>query len=209
MVRKRARSVCQPPTVMFATLIGLAWVLAASAQTGALRADPDRVPIEGDIRGHPISVPTVLLVQLKKDLGDNEYLPKTVDLLARRLKIEKLSLVDPRSAMSPRSFPKDAEFYWLSGPAPAFCGSGGCSSQLYWASPSAATSGRLYPTTEPEVRSAFNRSPSVLPRSTNGLFDLSLSEASDSHPGSRRPILLLDATLTFDGQRYVIQIKKP
>jgi hypothetical protein len=84
-------------------------------------------------------------MQLKKDLGDSGYFPKTVDLLAQQLEVEKLSLVDPRNANSTRSFPQDAEFYWLSGPA-GNCGAGGrCSSQLHWASPSAATSGRLFP----------------------------------------------------------------
>lgn len=195
----------------FATFIGLAWAVAASAQTGVLATVPDRLAIE-EVPGRSISMPTVLLMQLKKDLekdlGESEYLPKTVELLARALTAQKLSLVDPRSAMSARSFPKDVEFYWLTGPAPALCGSGGCSSQLYWASPSAATSGRLFPTTDPEGGSAFNRSPTVLRASTNGLFDLELWEASGSHPGGRGPGHPPGTTLTFDGHRYIIRIEK-
>lgn len=203
MVKTRRR----PHSVRFATAFWLAWVLIASAQTGAPRADPDRVPVDGDTPGHPIGVPTVLLVQLKKDLGDSEFIAKTVDVFAQQLTTAKLSLVDPRSVMSAHSFPQDAEFYWLSGPNPAFCGSGGCSSQLYWASPSAGTSGRLFPTTRQEDDSAFNKSPSVLPGSTHGLFDLSLYQASDRNRG-RGPTRSLDTTLTFDGQRYVMQVKK-
>src|SRR5678809_118251 len=102
MLKKRERSACQPLTLIFAALIGCACVLAASAQTGTSSADADRLSIEGDIPGHPIRVPTLLLRQLKKDLGESEYLPKTVDLLARQLKIKKLSLADPRAAMSTR-----------------------------------------------------------------------------------------------------------
>ncbi len=158
--------------------------------------------------GRPIRVPTVLLVRLKKDLGEGEYLPKTLDLLAQGLKAQALSLVNPRSATSAPSFPRDVEFYWLTGPAPGFCGSGGCSSQLYWVSPSAATSGLLFPTTLPEEANAFNRSPVVLRGSTNGLFDLDLFEASTAHPGSRRAAPAPEATLTFDGHRYVVRLKK-
>jgi hypothetical protein len=204
MFKNCESSVYRPGTVTFAMVIGLASVMAASAQTGATGADPNRLPIER-WGGPPIGVPTVLLMQLKKDLGDSEYVPKTVDLLAQQLKVEKLSLVDPRNANSTRSFPQDAEFYWLSGPA-GNCGAGGrCSSQLYWASPSAATSGRLFPTTELEDGSAFNTSPTVLRRSSHGLFDLELYQAVANDLKDVREI---DTILTFDGHRYVIRIKK-
>ena len=205
MFKNCERSVYRPRTVAFAMVIGLASVIAASAQTSAPGADPNRVLIKARGAGPPIGVPTVLLMQLKKDLGDSEDLPKTVDLLAQQLQVQKLSLVDPRSANSTRSFPQDAEFYWLSGPT-GYCGAGGrCSSQLYWASLSAATSGRLYPTTELEDGSAFNTSPTVLRRSSHGLFDLDLYQATGRGLEDAREI---DITLTFDGHRYVIRIKK-
>lgn len=182
MFKNSERSGYWPRTVAFATVIGLASVIAASAQTSAPGADPNRVSIEASGAGRPIGVPTVLLVQLKKDLGD--------------------------STNSTRSFPPDAEFYWLSGPH-ANCGAGGrCSSQLYWASPSAATSGRLFPTTELEDERAFNTSPSVLRRSSHGLFDVVLDQmlrTTDVPFEDARPIV---TTLTFDGHRYVIQSKK-
>jgi hypothetical protein len=207
MVKTRGRFVGPPLTAIFVTLMGLARVLAASAQTGASSVDADRVLIDSNIPRHPVSVPAVLLVQFKKDLGDGEYIPETLNLLAAQLTIQKLSLIDSRSALSPRGFPNDTEFYWVSGPA-ANCGSGGCSSQLYWASPSVAASGRLFPSDQREEGSAFNRSPTVLRRSTNGLFDLSLDEAADSHPGSRPQTSPPTTTLAFDGHRYLIQTKK-
>jgi hypothetical protein len=198
MFKNCERSVYRPATVTFAIVIGLASVTAASAQKGTPGADPNRVPVEQRLGGAPIGVPTLLLVQLKKDLGESEGLPKTVALLAHELEVEKLSLVDPRNASSPRSFPQDVEFYWLSGPA-ANCGAGGrCSSQLYWASPSAATSGRLL------LENAFNQAPSVLRRSSHGLFDLDLYQSVATEDEARPTA----TRLTFDGQRYAIQIKK-
>ena len=191
-------------TVISLSICTLVSVASAQAR-GALTPEPERVLIAVAIPGHPIGVPRILVQQLKKDLGDDEFLPKTIDLLAQQLTVEKLSLVDPRSAASGRRFPGDAEFYWLSGPA-AFCGSGGCFSQLYWASPSTTASGRLFPTTKDEDGVAFDVSSYVLPRSANGLFDVSLAEAT------RRPVRNStqspDTTLTFDGQRYIIQSKK-
>ena len=183
-------------------ILFMAWPGGSTAQTAALKPDAERVLVDAVIPGHPIGVPKVLLSQLKKDLGNDEFLPKTVDLLARQLNTEKLSLVDPRGVRSSRSFPQDAEFYWLWGPA-AFCGSGGCATQLYWTSPSSASAGRLFPGAGPENAVSFNKSPTVLTRSTNGLFDLSLFEASDSQ--RTRP---LETTLTFDGQQYVVRTSR-
>lgn len=190
----------------FTTLIGCACAMAAgvAAQTGAPIALPDRIAIESDVPGPSISVPTVLLVRIKKDLGEGEFMPKTLKLLAQGLTVRALSIVNPRSATSGPNFPRDVEFYWFTGPAPAFCGSGGCSSQLYWVSPSAAASGLLFPATGPDEASAFNRSPLVLSGSTNGLFDLLLFEASDRHAGSRGAVQTPGPTLRFDGHRYVL-----
>lgn len=183
-------------------------VIFGSAQTSAPGADPNRVYIEASGAAPPVGVPTVLLVQLKKDLGESDDFPKTVDLLAQQIQVQKLALVDPRNTNSTRSFPRDAEFYWLSGPR-ANCGAGGrCSSQLYWASPSAATSGRLFPTSGLEDESAFNTSPSVLRKSSHGLFDLALDQMLRTTDVPFEDARAIVTTLTFDGHRYVIQSKK-
>ena len=166
---------------------------------GALKPDADRVPVEV-VPGRSIGIPRALLDELKKDLGTDESLPKTVDRLAQQLTTERLSLADPRSAMSDRHFPQDAEFYWLSGPT-GFCGSGGCSTQLYWVSPSSAKAGRLFPGAEREEAGSFNKSPTVLEQSSNGLFDLSLYQATGQVDGDHEP----DIALAFNGRQYVVQ----
>jgi hypothetical protein len=179
-------------------ILFLAWPRGSPPPTSGLKP-ADRVPVE-IVPGRSIGVPRALLSQLQKDLGTDELLPKTVDRLAQQLTTEKLSLVDPRSATSHRRFPADAEFYWLSGPA-AFCGSGGCATHLYWVSPASAKAAKIFPSAEREDVASFNKSPTVLTRSTNGLFDLSLFQATGQPDGDHEP----DLALAFDGRQYVVQ----
>ena len=180
-------------------ILFLAWPRGSPPPTGALKPDSDRVPVEV-VPGRSIGVPRALIGQLKTDLGSDESLPKTVDRLAQQLTVERLSLVDRRSVKPRRRFPQDAEFYWLSGPA-GFCGSGGCATQLYWVSPSSARAGRLFPGAEREEAGSFNKSPTVLTRSSNGLFDLSLFQATGQPDGDHEP----DTALAFNGRQYVVQ----
>jgi hypothetical protein len=184
-------------------MLFVAWPRGSPPPAAALKpvADrADRVPVEV-VPGRSIGIPRALLSQLQKDLGTDESLPKTTERLAQQLTTEKLSLVDPRSATSDRRFPPDAEFYWLSGPA-GFCGSGGCAARLYWVSPASAKTGKIFPSGDDD---AFNKSPTVLRRSTNGLFDLELYQASGQVDGDHEP----DVPLAFDGRQYVVQPVQP
>jgi len=186
LMRSGEGHVRSPAYEIVALLLLLSTAPLAAGHVHAVQApESDRLLIASVGSNSPIAVPRILVAQLQKDLGDDEFVPKTLEGIAGQLTAEKLSLVDPARAVANRRFPRDAEFYWLSGPA-TYCGSGGCSYQLYWASLSTAASQCLFPTRE-QGPLAFNAALKVLPRSTNGLFDLSIS----------------GATLTFDGQRYV------
>ena len=184
-------------SALIGLMLFLAWPRGSPPPTAP--KPTDRVPVEV-VRGRSIGIPRALLSQLQTDLGTNEFLPKTVDRLAQQLTTEKLSLLDPRSAPADRRFPPDAEFYWLSGPA-GFCGSGGCATQLYWVSPASGKAGKIFPAAKREDAASFNKSPTVLAHSTDGLFDLSLSQASGQPDGDHEP----DIALAFNGRQYVVQ----
>jgi hypothetical protein len=161
-----------------------AWFQAAQQ---AIR-DPDpqsaRLLVPVRSRTEMVGVPRILLARFRLDLGDD--FDGTLGDLATQLLARRVELADPKAASSDRVLPPDAEFYWLMGPR-FWCGTLGCSHNLYYASLATGEGRALISASDPDIET-LNADLDVLTRSANGLFDVDV----------------LGVPLTFDGKRYVI-----